>query len=120
MTGEHVRVMLDALLAVPVPDGYSSAYRERHDAVIDTVYRDVVISPDGLDVSTFDFDSPDAYAHISVNDDGDTYTVGVFTTDVAYHVQSAGHVVAFPTAHDAVACAISEIQGALRRQERGW
>ncbi len=120
MTHDHVGVMLDALLAVPVPDGFTSAYRERHDTVIDHTFRDVTISPDGLDVSTFTFGTPGAYAHISVDSSGDTYTVGVLSTDVGYNVQSAGHVVAFTTAQDAVRCALGEIRGELLRQQRGW
>src|SRR5215471_9650960 len=105
MPHDHVGVMLDALLAIPVPDGYTSAYRERHDPVIDHTFRDVVIAPDGVDVATFTFATPGAYAHISVDEGGDTYTVGVFARDVGYHVQSAGHVVAFTTAAEAVRCA---------------
>jgi len=72
-----------------------------------------------VEVSTFRFGTPGAYAHISV-DDSDTYTVGVFATHVAYHVQSAGHVVRFTTAPDAVRCALDELRGELRRQKRGW
>jgi YD repeat-containing protein len=89
MTHDHVGVMLDALLAVPVPDGFTSVYRERHDTVIDHTFRDVTISSDGLDVSTFNFGIPGAYAHISVDGSGDTYTVGVLSTHVGYNVQSA-------------------------------
>jgi hypothetical protein len=117
---DHVGVMLDALLAVPVPDGYTIVRRERYDAVLDYTFRDVTISPPGVDVSTFRFRTPGAYAHIGVDDGGDTYTVGVFATQVAYHVQSAGHVVHFTTASDAVRCALDELRGELRRQERGW
>jgi hypothetical protein len=111
--------MLDALLAVPVPDGYTSVHRERYDAVLDYTFRDVTVSPPGVEVSTFRFGTPGAYAHIGVDDSG-TYTVGVFTTHVAYHVQSAGHVVRFTTAPDAVRCALDELRGELRRQKRGW
>jgi len=120
MTHDHVGVMLDALLTVPIPDGYRSVYRERHDTVIDHTFRDVTISPDGVDVPTFTFGTPGAYAHIRVYDGDDTYTVGVFATDVAYNVQAAGHVVAFTSAEDAVQCAVGEIRGELLRQERGW
>ena len=120
MSHDPVGVMLDALLAIPVPDGYTSVYRERHDTVIDHIYRGVTISPAGVDVDTFRFGTPGAYAHISVDDAGDTYTVEVLATDVGYHVQSAGHVVAFDTAEAAVRCAVDEIRGHLRRQERGW
>ncbi len=120
MTHDHIGVMLDALLAVPVPDGYTSVYRERRDTAIDHTFRDVTISPDGLDVSTFTFGAPGAYAHIRVDGSGDTYTVGVFATRVGYNVQSAGHVVAFTTAQDAVRCALGEISSELVRQERGW
>jgi hypothetical protein len=112
--------MLDALLAVAVPAGYTSVYRERHDAVVDATVRKVVISPDGVDVSTFTFGRPGVYAHISVDTGGDTYRVGVFATHVGYTVQSAGHVVAFATAQAAVAGALDEIRGEPRRQERGW
>jgi hypothetical protein len=35
-------------------------------------------------------------------------------------VQSAGHVVAFVTAESAVHCAVDQIRGHLREQERGW
>jgi hypothetical protein len=77
------------------------------------LYRDVVIAPTGLDVSTFRFGTPGAYAHIRAHVGSDTdrgtYTVGVYTTHVAYHVQHAGHPVAFTTASDAVARAIHEI-----------
>lgn len=120
MTHDHIGVMLDALLAIPVPDGYTSVYRERHDTVIDHTFRDVTISPDRVDVATFTFGSTGAYAHIAVDTSGDTYTVGVFSTRVGYNVQAAGHVVAFTTAQDAVSCALGEIRGELRRQERGW
>ena len=115
----HVGVMLDAVLAVPVPDGFTSASQQRYNARFDHTVSDVTISPVGLNVSTFAFGTPGAYAHIGVNDSG-TYTVGVFATDVAYNVQSAGQVVAFTSAEDAVRCAIDEIRGHLRRQERGW
>ena len=111
--------MLDALLAVPVPDGYTSVRRERYDAVLDYTFRDVTVSPPGVEVSTFRFGTPGAFAHIDVDDSG-TYTVGVFATHVAYHVQSAGHVVRFTTAPDAVRCALDELRGELRRQKRGW
>jgi hypothetical protein len=120
MTDDHTRAMLDALLAIPVPDGYTSAYRERHDQVIDHTYRDVVIAPGGVDVDSFTFGAPGAYAHINVDDSGNIYTVGVFATDVGYTVQSAGHVVAFTIAQDAVSCALGEIRGHLLRQKRGW
>jgi hypothetical protein len=83
MTLDHAGVGCDALLAIPLPDGFSGAYQERHDTVINHVYRDVTISPDGLDVATFTFGTPGAYAHIRVDASGDTYTVGVFATDVA-------------------------------------
>jgi hypothetical protein len=111
--------MLDAVLAVPVPDGYTSVRRERYDAVLDYTFRDVTVSPPGVEVSTFRFGTPGAYAHIGVDGSG-TYTVGVFATHVAYHVQSAGHVVRFTTAPDAVRCALDELRGELRRQKRGW
>ena len=120
MSHDHVGVMLDALLAVPVPDGYANTRQDRYDAVLDHTFRDVTISPPGVDVSTFKFGTPGAYAHIEVDDDADTYTVGVFATHVAYHVQSAGHVVHFTTAPDAVRCALDELHGELRRQKRGW
>lgn len=48
MPHDHVGVMLDALLAIPVPDGYTSVYRQRYDAMLDHTFRDVTISPDGL------------------------------------------------------------------------
>jgi hypothetical protein len=115
---DHVGLMLEALLAVPVPDGYTSVYRERHDAVIDHIFRDVTIAPAGVEVSTFGFGTPGAYADISVTKTGDSYIVGVHATDVGYHVQSAGHVIAFSTAADAVRCAIDEIRDHLIRQER--
>ncbi|HLL66477.1 MAG TPA: hypothetical protein VK453_12120 [Micromonosporaceae bacterium] len=119
-TAEHpVRVMLDAVLACPVPDGFTSAYRQRHSARFNYTVRDVTISPVGLDVSTFTFGVSGAYAHIGVNHTN-TYTVGVFATDVAYNVQSAGRAVAFTSADDAVRCALDEIRGHLRRQQRGW
>lgn len=120
MSHDHVGVMLGALLAVPVPDGFTSAYREIHNAKYGQTFRDVTISPAGLDVHTFDFGTPGAYAHICVSECGDTYIVGVIATRVCYIVQGAGHVVAFTNATDAVSCAIGEIRGHLRRQERGW
>ena len=46
--------MLDALLAIPVPDGYTSVYRQRYDAMLDHTFRDVTISPDGLVVLRHD------------------------------------------------------------------
>jgi hypothetical protein len=126
-------VMLDALLAIPVPTGWTIARRDRHDAVIVHTFRDVTISPPGVDVSTFRFGTAGAYANIHVNhgtnhgvdhgadhDGNRTYIVGVYATDVAYHVQRAGHVVHFATAADAVQCALDELRGELRRQERGW
>jgi hypothetical protein len=118
VTHDRVSVMLHALLAVPVPDGYTNQYRERHDTVIDHIFRDVTIAPAGVEVSTFGFGTPGAYAHISVAERSDAYIVGVFATDVAYNVQSAGHVVAFTTAVDAVRCAIREIHDHLVQQER--
>lgn len=120
MTHDHVRVMLDAVLAVPVPDGFTSAYRERRDALLDHTYRNVTISPADVDVSTFTFGAAGAYAHISVNPCGGAYTVGVLARDVGYNVQCAGRVVAFTSADAAVACALDEIRGELRRQRRGW
>lgn len=114
------RIMLDAVLAVPVPDGFTIAYRERHDTLPDCTYRDVTISPSGLNVATFAFGVPGVYAHISVDSGGDTYTVGVFATAVGFNVQSAGRVVAFSTADAAVSCALGEIRAELRRQHRGW
>ena len=119
MSHDHVGVMLDALLAVAVPDGYTSVRRDRYDAVLDYTFRDVTISPPGVDLSTFGFGTAGVYAHISVDDD-DTYVVGVFATHVAYHAQSAGHVVHFTTASDAVRCALGELRGELLRQQRGW
>jgi hypothetical protein len=120
MTHDHVRVMLDAVLAVPAPDGFTMAYRERHDTLLNHTFRDVTFSPDGLNVATFAFGTPGAYAHISVDAGGTTYTVGVFATAVGFNVQSAGHVVAFTTAEAAVSCALGEIRAELRRQQRGW
>jgi len=120
MSHDHIGVMLDALLAVPLPDGYVHVRRDRYDPVIDHTFRDVTISPAGVDPSTFTFGTPGAYAHIGVDDDGDTYTVGVFATGVSYQVQSAGHVVHFTTAPDAVRCALGQLRGELQRQHRGW
>lgn len=120
MAFDRVGVMLDALLAIPVPDGYTGVYRERHDTVIDHTFRAVTISPPGVDVDTFTFGVPGAYAYLTVNDGSDTYMVGVSATDVGYNVQSAGHVVAFTTAEAAVRCAVDQIRGHLRSQERGW
>ena len=45
---------------------------------------------------------------------------GLFGGTVGFNVQSAGHVVAFTNADDAVSCALGEIRGELRRQHRGW
>jgi len=120
MTHDHIGVMLDALLAIPLPDGYTSVYRERHDIVIEHTFRDVTISPDWVDVATFSFGRPGAYAHISVDTSGDTYTVGVYSSHVGYNVQAAGHVFAYTTAQDAVSCAVGAIRGKLQRQDRGW
>ncbi|WP_432830812.1 hypothetical protein [Dactylosporangium sp. CA-092794] len=120
MTDDHVGVMLDAVLAIAVPDGYTSVYRERHDTVINHTFRAVTVSPPGVDVDTFRFGTPGAYAAITVNDSGDTYAVEVMSTNVGYHVQRAGHVVAFTTADAAVCCAIGEIRDHLLRQQRGW
>jgi len=119
MTPDQIGSMLEALLTIAVPEGYLSVYRERHDTVIDHTYRAVTISPDGVDVSTFTFGAPGAYAHISVNTNGDAYTVGIFATDVACNVQSAGHVVAFTSAQDAVQCALDEIDRHVTRQGSG-
>ena len=119
MTHDHIGIMLHALLAVPLPAGYRSSYRERYDTVIEQTFRDVVIHPDDLDVPTFTFGTPGAYAQLAVNPSGDTYTVGIFATHVAYHVQSAGHVVAFTTARDAVECAIFQISGHLEGRKYG-
>lgn len=120
MSHDHIGVMLDALLAVPLPDGYAHARRDRYDPAIDYTFRDVIISPAGVDPTTFTFGAPGAYAHISVDDGGDTYTVGVFATNVGFQVQSAGHVVPFTTAADAVRCALGHLRGELQRQQRGW
>jgi hypothetical protein len=115
---DHVGVMLEELLAVPVPDGYTSQYRERHDTVIDHLFRDVTIAPAGLEVSLFGLGTPGAYADISVTETGDAYVVGVHATDVGYHVQGAVRVVRFSTAADAVRCAICQIRDHLSRHER--
>ncbi len=120
MSHDHIGVMLDALLAVPLPDGFTHARRDRYDPVTDHTFRDVTISPAGVDPSTFTFGTSGAYAHIGVDDGGDTYTVGVFATGVGYQVQSAGHVVRFTTAPDAVRCALGHLRSELRRQRRGW
>ena len=120
MSHDHLGVMLDALLAIELPDGYLAARQERYDRVTDHTFRDVTISPVGLDVATFTFGTPGAYAHISVDDDGDTYIVGVFATGVGWTVQRHGHAAHYTTATEAVECAISELRGELRRQHRGW
>jgi hypothetical protein len=120
MTHDHVGVMLDALLDLPVPDGYTSVYRERYDDVINHTFRAVTISPPDVDPDTFRFGTPGAYAYLTVNDDGDTYAVQVSATKVGYHVQSAGHAVAFSTADAAVRRAVDQIRGHLREQARGW
>ena len=120
MSHDHIGVMLDALMAVALPDGYTHARRDRHDPVIEHTFRDVTISPAAVDPATFTFDTPGAYAHISVEDGGDTYTVGVFATRVGYQVQSAGHVVHFTTAPDAVRCALGHLRVELQSQQRGW
>ena len=120
MSHDHIAVMLDAVLAVPLPDGYAHARRDRYDPVIDHTFRDVTISPAGVDPSTFTFGTPGAYAHIGVDAGGDTYTVGVLATGVGYHVHSAGHVVHFTPAPDAVRCALGHLRAELERQERGW
>lgn len=86
----------------------------------DHTFRDVTNKPAGVDPSTFTFGTPGAYAHISVDDGGDTYTVGVFATGVGYQVQSAGQVVHFTTAPDAVRCALGHLRGELQRQQRRW
>ncbi|MEU7874270.1 hypothetical protein [Dactylosporangium sp. NPDC049140] len=71
--------MLDELLAVPLPDGFTSARRDRYDAVIDHTFRDTTISTTSLDVATFAYGKPGAYAAIGVDVD-DSYTVGIFIT----------------------------------------
>jgi hypothetical protein len=88
--------------------------------VIEHTFRDVTISPAGVDPSTFTFGTRGAYAHIGVDDGGDTYTVGVFATAGGYQVQSAGHVVHFTTAPDAVLCALDHLRAELQRQHCGW
>ena len=115
---DHVRTMLDAVLAVPVPDGFTIACRERH--VLGDDFHDVTISPDGLDVSTFDFGTPGAYAYITASEDQTYYLVGVFATKIGFYVQSAGHAERFATAEDAVKCALGEVRAELERQQRGW
>jgi hypothetical protein len=120
MACDRVGALLDALLTIPIPDGYASTYRECHDTVIDHTFRAVTISPPGVDVDTFAFGTPGAYAYITVNDDCDTYAIQISATDVGYHLQSAGHVVAFSTAQAAVECALFEIRSHLLRQQRGW
>ena len=57
---------------------------------------------------------------MSDNSNTETKAAGKAPTHVAYHVQSAGHVVRFTTAPDAVRCALDELRGELRRQKRGW
>jgi hypothetical protein len=120
MSHDHIGVMLDALMAVPLPEGYIHARRDRYDPVTEHTARDVTISPAGVDPSTFAFGTTGAYAHISVDDGGDTYTVGVFATGVGYEMQSAGHVVHFTTAPDAVCCAMGHLRGELQSQQHGW
>jgi hypothetical protein len=114
---DHIGIMLAALLTVQLPAGFTSTYQERYDPVIEHTFRDVTISPDGVDPTTFRFGTPGAYAYISVADDGDTYHVGVYATRVGYYVQSAGHVVAYTTAEAAVRTAVSEIRGHLPRED---
>jgi len=113
---DPVRAMLDAVLAVPVPDGFTIAFRERH--VLRDVFYDVTLSPDGLDVSTFDFGTPGAYAYIRARET--YYLVGVFATKVGSYLQSAGHAEEFATAEDAVKCALGAVRAELERQQRGW
>jgi hypothetical protein len=113
---DHVRAMLDAVLAVPVPDGFTIALRERH--VLGDVFHDVTISPDGLDVATFDFGTPGAYAYIKARET--YYLVGVFATKVGYYVQSGGHAEEFATAEDAVTCALDQVRAELQSRQRGW
>ena len=115
---DRVKAMLDAVLAVPVPAGFTTACRERH--VLGDIFHDVTISPDGVDVSTFDFGTPGAYAYIKADGNEATYKVGVFATKVGFYVQSAGHVEKFGTAEEAVKCALGEVRAELQRQERGW
>ena len=115
---DHLRAMLGAVLAVPVPDGFTIALRERH--VLDDVFHDVTISPDGLDVSTFYFGTPGAYAYIKADENDTTYKVGVFATKVGSYVQSDGQVEKFATAEEAVKCALSQVRTELQEQERGW
>ena len=115
---DHVKGLLDAVLAVPIPDGFTITFRERH--VLGDVFHDVTISPDGLDVSTFDFGTAGVYAYIKADENEATYMVGVFATRVGFYVQSAGHAEKFATADAAVTCALSEVRAELQRQERGW
>jgi hypothetical protein len=117
-TSEHARAMLDAVLAVPVPDGFTIAFRERR--VLGDVFHDDTISPDGLDVSTFGFGTPGAYAYIKTDESQTHYLVGVFATKIGFYVQSAGHAETFTTAEDAVTCALGEVRAELHRQQRGW
>jgi hypothetical protein len=114
----HVQKMLDAVLAIPVPDGFTITLRERH--VLGDVFHDVTISPDGLDVSTFGFGTPGAYAYIKAHESRPHYYVGVFTTKVGCYVQSGAHAEEFATADVAVKCALSEVRAELERQQRGW
>lgn len=120
MSYDHIGVMLDAILSVSLPDGYTHARRDRYDLVIGHTFGDVTIRPAGVDPSTFTFGRPGVYAYIGVDDGGDAYTVGVFATEVGYQVQSAGHVVRFTTAPDAVRCALGHLRAELQCQHRGW
>jgi hypothetical protein len=115
---DHVQTMLDAVLAIPVPDGFTIARRERH--VLGDVFHDVTISPDGLDVSTFDFGTPGAYAYIRSHESRSHYYVGVFATRVGSYVQSGAHAEEFATADTAVKCALREVRAELERQQLGW
>jgi hypothetical protein len=111
--------MLEALLAVSLPDYFVSLRRDRYNALLDRTFRDVTISPRRVHVSTLTFGTPGAYAHIALDEGGTTYTVGVFATDMAYQIQSAGHVIHFASAPDAVRCALEELRSELLRQGRG-
>ncbi len=81
MAHEHIPVMPDALLVVLVLDGFTSAYHRLHDTVIDTTCREVAVSTDSTVHRRLRH--PAAYAHVSVDSSGDTYTVGVFGSHVA-------------------------------------
>lgn len=97
-----------------VPPSWAIVYTARHDAVLNHIYRSVVIHPTDVDPETFTFGTPGAFASITVNDGRaypqGTYLVHVMSTTVGFTFQQAGHAVAFTDPAEAVQVAVWQVR----------